>query len=126
MNKTVALLLLTLFFGAQLARAQDTKTVDYPFFVQGGIPLYPAVAKTARISGSVKVQVTVRDGTVVEAQTISGHPLLASATLANIKTWQFFKGTNSMFMTTFVYQLDKEETPEPSNPSRAGPGTRSR
>ena len=116
MNKTTALLFLALLFGARLAMAQDVKNSNYPFFAQGEIPLYPTVAKTARLSGNVKVQVTVRDGSIVTTDTISGDPLLASATLANIKTWQFFKGTNTIFTTTFMYQLEKEETPEPSNP----------
>jgi hypothetical protein len=64
MNKT-ALLFLALLFGARLAMAQDVKNSNYPFFAQGEIPLYPTVAKTARLSGNVKVQVTVRDGSIV-------------------------------------------------------------
>lgn len=43
-------------------------------------PPYPAVAKAARASGQVVVEITVDEsGRVVEAQAVSGHPLLRHA-----------------------------------------------
>lgn len=43
-------------------------------------PPYPAVAKAAKASGAVTVQVTVDEsGKVVEARAMSGHPLLRAA-----------------------------------------------
>jgi TonB family protein len=47
-------------------------------------PAYPAVARAARASGTVVVQVTVdEEGNVISARAVSGHPLLqASATSA--------------------------------------------
>jgi TonB family protein len=45
-------------------------------------PAYPPVAKVARASGEVKVQVIVgKDGRVLAAKVLSGHPLLAAAAL---------------------------------------------
>lgn len=43
-------------------------------------PVYPAIAKAARATGTVIVQVTVDErGTVISARAISGHPLLQAA-----------------------------------------------
>ena len=43
-------------------------------------PAYPPIAKAARASGTVTVQVVVdEDGNVSEAKALSGHPLLREA-----------------------------------------------
>ena len=43
-------------------------------------PLYPPLARQARITGKVKVQVSIRqDGTIELAEAISGHPMLKLA-----------------------------------------------
>ena len=96
--------------------AQGVTKPQYPLLIGGDIPLYPTLAKTARVSGIVKVQVTVRDGNVVNAKLLSGHPLLATATTNNIETWKFDKATNATFTTTFLYELDKDEVSQASNP----------
>lgn len=44
------------------------------------VPPYPAIAKAARASGTVTVQITVDEtGKVVSAKAVSGHPLLLQA-----------------------------------------------
>ncbi|MEP6568309.1 MAG: energy transducer TonB [Acidobacteriota bacterium] len=44
------------------------------------VPEYPPIAKAARASGSVTVQITIdEDGNVVSARAVSGHPLLQAA-----------------------------------------------
>lgn len=46
-------------------------------------PAYPAAAKAIRTSGEVVVQMKVgREGKVISAETLSGHPLLRSAAKA--------------------------------------------
>jgi protein TonB len=53
-------------------------------------PPYPAVAKAARASGTVVVQITVDEsGNVVEARAISGHPLLHAAAVAAARQAKF-------------------------------------
>jgi protein TonB len=43
-------------------------------------PPYPAIAKAARASGTVTVQVTIDEsGKVVSARAVGGHPLLQQA-----------------------------------------------
>lgn len=53
-------------------------------------PAYPPLAKAARVSGSVVVEVTVdEEGKVFAARAISGHPLLKDAAVAAAKEWTF-------------------------------------
>jgi len=53
-------------------------------------PPYPPIAKAARASGAVQVQVTIGEtGEVIEATVISGHPLLRDAALQAARQWLF-------------------------------------
>ena len=118
MKHTFLLLLLATLVVVPHTSGQRNAAVRYPFLVHGDLPLYPALAKSARISGTVQVRVTVENGEVVGYVQPSGHPMLVSATIDNIKSWKFDKTVRTTFATTFIYQLDgeSEETKEPSNP----------
>jgi len=53
-------------------------------------PLYPAIAKTMNLRGSVQLEVTVKpDGSVKEVRVIGGHPLLADAAVKSVKQWRY-------------------------------------
>ena len=53
-------------------------------------PLYPALAKQARIQGTVRLQAVIaKNGSVEELQVISGHPLLVQAALDAVKQWRY-------------------------------------
>jgi TonB family protein len=53
-------------------------------------PVYPALAKTARIQGDVKFLVTIAaDGTVQDAELESGQPLLAEAAKDAVMQWVY-------------------------------------
>lgn len=53
-------------------------------------PTYPAVAKTAHASGTVIVRVLVdENGDVINAQVVSGHPLLQAAAMAAARQAKF-------------------------------------
>jgi TonB family protein len=53
-------------------------------------PFYPAFAKAARVSGSVKVQIVINEqGEVTEAETVSGHPMLHLPSLRAARQWKF-------------------------------------
>jgi hypothetical protein len=116
MKKAILLSFALALLSPQLVTAQETKSPRYPLVVQGDIPLYPTLAKTAHVSGNVRVLVTVKDGEIVSTDVTFGNPLLASAAISNIKTWKFDNTTNASFTTTFTYELEKEETAEASNP----------
>lgn len=53
-------------------------------------PLYPEIARQARIEGMVKVEAVVSpSGDVREARVIGGHPLLAAAAMDAVKRWKY-------------------------------------
>jgi TonB family protein len=53
-------------------------------------PVYPPLARQARIAGDVKVNVHVRpDGAVATAEALSGHPMLAPAAVENARQSQY-------------------------------------
>lgn len=72
------------FFGSSkkgLGQAIDAPPTEVEF-VQLSPPVYPPLARQARITGDVKIQLKIRsDGSVASAEVISGHPMLKQAAL---------------------------------------------
>ena len=67
--------------GGRVQAARLTKQV---------VPAYPALAKTARISGTVRLQGIIgKDGAIKNVQLISGHPLLVQAALEAVRQWVY-------------------------------------
>jgi TonB family protein len=53
-------------------------------------PVYPPLAKAARVSGAVVVEMTIdEEGNVMSARAISGHPLLKDAAVEAARGWTF-------------------------------------
>jgi hypothetical protein len=109
---------IAILVAAPLILSQRNDTARRPFLVHGDLPLYPRVAKTARISGTARIRVTGANGDVVGTEVVSGHPILTSAAAENIKTWKFDKTVSTSFATTFIYQIEmeSEQTTDSSNP----------
>ena len=58
--------------------------------IRGPLPIYPPLAKTARIQGMVRFTAIIgRDGTIQNLQLISGHPLLVPAAQAAVSQWVY-------------------------------------
>jgi periplasmic protein TonB len=54
------------------------------------IPEYPPLAKSARISGLVRLIGTIgKDGAIRNLQLVSGHPMLARAALEAVRQWVY-------------------------------------
>jgi protein TonB len=54
------------------------------------IPEYPAMAKTARISGIVRlIGIIGKDGAIRNLQLVSGHPMLARVALEAVQQWVY-------------------------------------
>jgi periplasmic protein TonB len=52
------------------------------------VPIYPPLARQARVSGTVQlIGVISRDGTIQQLQVVSGHPLLVRAALEAVRQW---------------------------------------
>jgi hypothetical protein len=79
------------------------------------VPMYPQLARTARIFGTVEVQVTVKNGHVAKTEVKSGPPVLTQATVENIQSWRFYPLVNATFMTKFIYKLEEKEPLDPQN-----------
>lgn len=53
-------------------------------------PLYPAIARRARISGTVELRAIIgRDGAVRSVEVLAGNPLLARAAAAAVWQWRY-------------------------------------
>ena len=53
-------------------------------------PVYPPLAKQARISGTVRFTAIIgRDGTIQNLTMLSGHPLLVAAATEAVKQWRY-------------------------------------
>jgi protein TonB len=53
-------------------------------------PIYPPLAKMARIQGMVKLEAIIaRGGTVKDLKVISGHPLLVKSALDAVQRWRY-------------------------------------
>lgn len=54
------------------------------------MPVYPPLARQARISGTVRLEgIIARDGHVVNLQVHSGHPLLIAAAVDAVRQWVY-------------------------------------
>jgi protein TonB len=65
-------------------RVQNAKLIRHPD------PVYPQIAKSARISGTVELSATIgEDGKIQQLTVVSGHPLLRQAALDAVKQWVY-------------------------------------
>jgi protein TonB len=56
----------------------------------GMTPQYPAIAKAARIQGTVVLQATIsKGGTIENLHVLSGPPMLQQAAMEAVKTWRY-------------------------------------
>jgi len=87
MLKKRAKILLLLGMGLSalnLGAQENRKAISSP------TPIYPETARRFRLSGVVKVQVTIApDGQVKDIKVIGGHPLLVSAVQDTLKNWKY-------------------------------------
>ncbi len=91
---------------------------ELPVVNSGEMPLYPSLARLARIQGDVRLKVTT-DGSKVASVTVeSGQPLLAKAAQDNVRTWRFIRHEPTAFSTVFSFRLTEKESckhDEPDN-----------
>ncbi|MGA8764710.1 MAG: energy transducer TonB [Candidatus Sulfotelmatobacter sp.] len=73
-------------------------------------PVYPPLARQARIMGDVKIQLEIRqDGTVASAQVFSGHPMLKQAALDSAQKSTFecqgCSGVVTSYSLTYTFEV---------------------
>lgn len=113
MAATVALAWNVLATSAAVAQSVQTQ-----FIVRNAqVPTYAPVARSARVTGTVTVDVHVENGVVTKATPRSGPPLLFDETARNIKTWTFDPGVTGDIASAFEYRISGEETAGDENPT---------
>jgi protein TonB len=64
--------------------------VQMAMLVRKVIPVYPPIARAARISGVVRLIGTIgKDGAIQNLEIVSGHPMLARAALEAVRQWVY-------------------------------------
>ena len=80
---------------------------ELPLVTAGKLPLYPIMARAARVQGVVKIKVTTDGKNVVSVDVESGPPILVKFAKENILTWKFSAHKPTTFVTTFDYVLEE-------------------
>lgn len=85
------------------ALAQDVHPDVYIAVSELSPPKYPPLARTARVSGDVKLELQLLpDGTVSSVRVISGHSLLAPAAVESAKASRF-NCYNCVMPSTYIF-----------------------
>jgi len=71
-------------------RVKQGGNVTAALILQQTRPLYPALARQARIQGNVVLHAIIdKEGKVAQLEVISGHPLLVQSALDAVKQWRY-------------------------------------
>jgi TonB family protein len=110
--RTARLVLFCLVISVGVPLAQNNLS---PQLHKADLPIYPPLARQARIAGIVKISFELaEDGTVSDVQAMSGHPMLKPAAVENVRSWKFNSVNSKQHLETeFVFRLGKkvEENP---------------
>jgi TonB family protein len=96
--------------------AKPRPASSIPEVVAAAVPSYPTRALHGDITGTVVVDVTVKQGKVTATKVISGDRMLAPAVVENIQTWRFKDDVEATISTTYTFMLELRETGSDQNP----------
>ena len=128
---------LALATGLPVAATQSqTKNSGEPNNPQKGVvvaklvqPIYPPLARAARVEGDVDLKLSIRrDGSLESATVVSGHPLLSAAALDSAQHTQFEcrecsePATDYRLVYTFQVETVSDCEPVASKPKTSEPG----
>lgn len=105
-----------LLIGLHVGAAQS-RNVTLPTVADAKVPLYPPLARAARIQGAVQVRVTTDGHRVVSAAAESRPKILAAAAEDSTRSWQFATHEPTSFVVTFTYRLVDSLKSGPENPT---------
>jgi outer membrane biosynthesis protein TonB len=98
-----ALFLVLAVAGSSVAlRAQDN-TRPLPEVIEHRDPMYPPLARPARIQGQVVLRLTTNGHVATDVTVVTGHPLLVQSALENARQWKFADHVPGTFEVTFKY-----------------------
>ncbi len=107
------MLILILGIVVRHAPAQETANrvkADHVVLVTLYPPAYPPLARTADITGQVKIDVLIKkDNSIESARVISGHPMLDQAVLDSVNKSKFecrqCSGEDSFYTLTYTFKI---------------------
>lgn len=71
-------------------RVRVSQGVSQGLLIHQVKPVYPPLARQARIQGTVVLQALIsKDGTIENLHLVSGHPMLAPAAIEAVKQWRY-------------------------------------
>jgi hypothetical protein len=112
--------LLSFFFALQMS-GQTRSPIATPILRDGAMPRYPPIAAAAHVTGRVVIEVTVKNGLVVNTSVLPkpdapvGRRLLELPTVENLRTWRFDANVTGTFVSTYTYSISGSETDDPTN-----------
>jgi protein TonB len=75
---------------APIPRLRVGGGVQAALIINKVIPVYPPLARMARISGTVRfTAIIAKDGTIQNLTLVSGHPLLVAAATEAVRQWRY-------------------------------------
>jgi TonB family protein len=106
-RKLTRLLVIILMFSfALLACLPATATDEERQPTSRVSPQYPELAKKMKVTGAVRLELTIAsDGTVRFVRALGGHPLLVEAATAAVKKWRYKPGTGES-ITVVQFHFD--------------------
>jgi TonB family protein len=112
--KQIAILISSLFFASGVAFPQSVTPQGRVEIVSLQNPVYPPLARQARITGEVELKLQIRkDGTMESATVVSGHPMLTPAALTSAQHSQFACRDCQDGLTSYslIYSFQQEASP---------------
>jgi TonB family protein len=93
-RSSVAAIIFVALFTVTTVSAQNQPSSDVPqtsaILTKLAPPIYPRLAQQARISGTVRIRIGLReDGSVGRAEVIDGHPMLRAAAVDSAQKSEF-------------------------------------
>ena len=74
----------------QPKRIRVSQGVTRGLLIQKVEPIYPVIARQARVQGDVVLRAIVsKEGNITELELVSGHPMLAPAAIEAVKKWHY-------------------------------------
>jgi protein TonB len=75
---------------APVAHPPRVSAMMQGYLVHRAEPIYPALAKAARIQGAVRLKAIIsKQGTIENLQVLAGHPMLATAAVDAVRQWRY-------------------------------------
>jgi hypothetical protein len=108
----VPCLLLSMVAYCSLAVSQHSSNL--PDVIGAAVPLYPPLARAAKVQGTVILTVLVEGGKVQATKLVSGHPMLSQAAQSNLETWKLVSMPARTFSVTYLYKLNDRCKGSPS------------